>query len=1020
MPGGVDERIVTRIFNDVSKELARRLFIPSATYRLQFNRFFTFRQAREQVDYLHRLGISHIYASPYFRARPESLHGYDIANHNELNPAVGSEDDLRALVAALRERDMGHILDTVPNHMGIGQASNVWWLDVLENGRSSVYAPYFDIDWDPINTKLTGKVLLPVLGDQYGRVLENGELRLVFRPAEGSFQIRYYDHTFPLEPHSYEMVLAHNVESLMEELGPESDPALEYQSILTALGYLPPHNDTPPDRVAERNREKEVIKRRIAALCEAEPRVTAHIERVVAEFNGTPGDPHSFDLLDSLLEAQPYRLSFWRVAGEEINYRRFFDVNELAAVQVDNPAVFAETHRMILRFLREGKLDGLRIDHVDGLRDPAGYLHALQRGYFLEMCRARIDSHREARKLEGAEREALEAALLQRFEQERGSDQSGLLYRPLYVVVEKILARGEDLPPDWPAYGTTGYEFTNAVNGLLVDTHNARAFTEIYESFTGEDVDFADLAYESKKNIMRLALSSEVNTLTNMLSHISERDRHYRDFTLNAGRHAIREVISCFPVYRTYITRATEQPDTHDRTTIEKAVARAKKRNPATDPSIFDFLADVLLLRGYDELSEGERAARYDFVMKFQQVSGPVVAKGLEDTAFYVYNRLISLNEVGGEPEYFGLAPEQFHTKQRARQHEWPHQLLTTSTHDTKRSEDVRARIDVLSEMPKEWRAAVRRWARMNRKHKRSVDGAPAPSPNEEYFIYQTLLGIWPFEQSLGDVEHDALVERMLAYVRKALNEAKVNTSWVNINEEYQSAVADFIVAIMRRSDDNRFLADFLPFQARIAHYGAYNSLSQTLLKITSPGVPDIYQGCEVWDFSLVDPDNRRPVDYKLRKRLLSAVERVKDTKGAAALLDSIEDGRVKLLVTARALNFRRDNRALFERGSYTPIEVEGKHASNIVAFAREHEAAAAVIVAPRLLTRLASGGERLTPAGEVWAGSRLPLPFAAEGARLRNVFTGEELTVEDAGGGPLLPLERVLGHFPVALLRTV
>jgi (1->4)-alpha-D-glucan 1-alpha-D-glucosylmutase len=1018
--GGVDERLLTGIFDEVKKELAGRPSIPSATYRLQFNRFFTFRQAREQVDYLHRLGISHIYASPYFRARADSLHGYDIANHNELNPYIGAERDLKALVRALRERGMGHILDTVPNHMGIGEEGNVWWLDVLENGRSSIYAPYFDIDWAPINTKLTDKVLLPLLGDQYGRVLENGELRLAFQPGEGTFTIHYYDRTFPVEPRSCGMVLGHNIDALTEELGPESEAALEYQSILTALSYLPQHSDTPPERIAERNREKEVIKRRTTALCEAEPRVTEYIQRLVEAFNGTPGDPRSFDLLDALLEVQPYRLSSWRVAGEEINYRRFFDVNELAAVQVDKPEVFAETHRLILRLLREGKLDGLRIDHVDGLRDPAGYFHALQRGYFLEMCRARIDSHRDTRKLDQPEREALEAALLERFEHEREAGRSSTLYCPLFVVVEKILARGEELPPDWPVYGTTGYEFTNAVNGLFVDGDNARAFTEIYHAFIDDDLKFSDLAYQSKKEIMRLSLSSEVNTLTNMLSRISERDRHYRDFTMNAARQAIREVIACFPVYRTYITTGLDQPDRRDRAHIETALARAKKRNPATDPSIFDFLGDVLLLRGYDALSDEQREARFNFVMKFQQVTGPVVAKGLEDTAFYVYNRLVSLNEVGGEPEYFGLAPAQFHRQQAARQHQWPYQLLTTSTHDTKRSEDVRARIDVLSEMPKEWRAAVRRWARMNRKHKRNVDGAPAPSLNEEYFIYQTLVGVWPFKQELDDIEHDALTERMMAYMRKALNEAKVNTSWVNTNEEYQSAVSGFLVAILRRGEDNRFLADFLPFQAKVAHYGAFNSLSQALLKITSPGVPDIYQGTELWDLSLVDPDNRRPVDYELRRKLLDRVERVKGPKTAAALLDSKEDGRIKLHVTARALNFRRENHALFVQGSYTPIEVEGNDAANIVAFARAHEGAAAVVVAPRLLTRLATGGNLLRPVGGVWAGSRLPVPLAAPGDRLRNVFTGEELAVEASGGGPSLPLERVLGSFPVALLHKV
>jgi (1->4)-alpha-D-glucan 1-alpha-D-glucosylmutase len=1006
---------VEALVSAVRARLATGPHVPAATYRVQLNRFFTFQQAREQVEYLHRLGISDLYASPYFTANPESLHGYDVVNHNELNPQIGSRQDYDALVAELHGRGMYQVLDIVPNHMGIGQLGNTWWMDVLENGPASVYAPYFDIEWDPINTKITNKVLLPILGDQYGKVLEKQELRLSFLPEEGTFRLHYYDRTFPIEPGSYQAILDWDKAALIDELGIESEAALEYQSILTALQHLPPPDETDRDRVLERNREKEIIKRRLATLCATEPRVTAHIERNVAAFNGVAGDARSFDLLDRLLDGQPYRLSFWRIAGEEINYRRFFDVNELAAIQVDQLPVFQETHRTILHLLATGKANGLRIDHIDGLLDPAGYLDDVQHGYALALCRACMDELAEP--IPAAERPALEAAVLERIDTLSAGDAP---FRPLYTVVEKILGRGESLPADWAVSGTTGYEFTNAVNGLFVNRANAKAFDVLYTTFTDDNVKFADMVYESKKQIMRLSLSSEVNMLTNMLNRISQSDRHYRDFTLNSIRHAIREVIACFPVYRTYITARRPVPDKRDQGYIETAVARAKQRNPATDLTIFDFLRDILLLKDYADLSEADQIARVKFVLKFQQVTGPVIAKGLEDTAFYVYNRLISLNEVGGEPGYFGLSPADFHKQQADRQRRWPASILTTSTHDTKRSEDVRARIDVLSERPKEWRAALRRWARWNRKHKRSVDGQPAPSANEEYFLYQTLLGVWPFEADLDDAAYDDLISRVDAYMRKALNEAKVHSSWVNTNEPYAAAVSDFIRAILRRDAANRFLPDFLAFQQEIAHYGVFNSLAQVLLKITSPGVPDIYQGNELWDFSLVDPDNRRPVDYRLRRRLLDEVAPVADAAGAAALVEAKADGRIKLFVTNRALTYRRDHVELFQAGAYTPLTAQGRHAECSVAFARSAGARQVLVVVPVLTAGLAKSGERVTPVGAVWADTWLEIPAASAGQAYRNLFTGEIVEAQERNGKVGLALAEVLAVFPVALLERI
>lgn len=1017
LTNNIDTKLVDTILSKVRQKLKEHLHVPAATYRLQFNQEFTFKQAKEIAGYLARLGISDLYASPYFKARPGSMHGYDIANHNEINPEIGSQDDYEAMVEELHRLGMSQILDTVPNHMGIGEPGNTWWMDVLENGRSSLYAAFFDVDWEPINPKLTNKVLLPTLGEQYGTVLENKELQINFNPAEGNFTLHYYESVFPVNPRSYSLILDLDKEQLVEELGAESEATLEYQSILTAISHLPFHYETEREKILELNREKEIIKRRLAALSTLEPRVQKFIERNVTIFNGEAGQPRSFDLLDNLMDQQPYRLSFWRVAAEEINYRRFFDVNELAAVRIDQLPVFRETHRLVMRLLREGKLNGLRIDHVDGLRNPWAYFQNLQQAFYLEMCRQEINEM--ADELEGLDRPALEAALIQKRWDEMGRDP--VVARPLYIAVEKILGHNEVLPGDWLVCGTTGYEYTNAINGLFVDPANQKAFDDIYSSFIGEKIKFADLIYDTKKQIMRLSLASEIMTLTNLLNRITEKDRRHRDFTLNSQRNAIREVIACFPVYRTYITPATTEVEKRDQVFIEHAVARAKKRNSAIDPTIFDFIRDILILKDYEHLSEEEKVARFDFIMKFQQTTGPVIAKGLEDTAFYIYNRLISLNEVGGEPDQFGISTAVFHRQQADRQRNWPFSILTTSTHDTKRSEDVRMRIDVLSEIPKDWRTAIARWTRFNKKYKKSVEGQLAPSRNEEYFLYQTLLGVWPFQDNLSKAENQELIERIQAYMRKAMNEAKVNSSWVNPNEHYQQAVADFIKAILQPGESNRFLPDFLALQKRVAHFGALNSLSQVLLKIASPGVPDIYQGNELWDFSLVDPDNRRPVDYKLRNRYLSEVEKISDPEGAAALLENKEDGRVKLLVISRALKFRQANHKLFYRGTYTPLEFQGPRQDHLVAFARNFEDQQALVVAPIRYTRLTKGADTITPVtGNVWADTWLALPGVEVGQKYRNLLTGENVAVREQNGSTGLALEEVLAAFPVALLEKI
>ncbi|HEX2911429.1 MAG TPA: malto-oligosyltrehalose synthase [Chloroflexia bacterium] len=1033
---------VDRLMSQVQELVEQRRHLPLSTYRLQFNKFFTFKQATEEAAYLNQLGISDLYASPYLRARAESLHGYDIVSHDELNPSIGTEQDYNQMVETLHRNGMYQILDTVPNHMGIGEPANKLWMDVLENGKSSLYATYFDIDWEPLNPKLTNKVLLPVLGEQYGRVLENGELQLRFEPAEGAFYLNYYDHVFPINPHSYLLILEGLRHEINQQLGDESDASLEFQSILTALSHLPGRNEDSREKILERNREKEIIKRRLVALCESEPRVLEVIQAAVTLINSgkdsadPEGKPH-YNRLDALLEEQAYRLSFWRVASEEINYRRFFDVNDLAAVRVEVPEVFEEVHRFIFHMIGEGKINGLRIDHVDGLYDPPSYFINLQRRYFLELARICINQQAD---ITEEQRPVIEKLLLDRFDQERSANPKGWLSRPLYVVIEKILGRGESLPQDWAVNGTTGYEFTNLVNGLFVDPANEQAFSEIYSDFTGENYKFSDLIYEKKMQIMRTSLASEITILTNMLNRISTADRYFRDFTVNGLRRAIMEVIASFPIYRTYTSREQPEVEKRDQNYVDMAVQRAKKRNAGVNPTVFDFLRDVLLLNYPDYMQDNADARErwLDFVLKFQQCSGPLMAKGLEDTAFYIYNRLISLNEVGGEPEYFGINLANFHRLQAERQNRWPYALLTTSTHDTKRSEDVRARINVLSELPAEWQAALRRWRKLNQTHKKTVDEQQAPNRNEEYLLYQTLLGVWPFETyasetgSLSEETRQELISRLQDYMRKALNEAKINSSWVNTNEPYLQAVSDFIAAILDPQKSREFLADFKRLQKKIAFYGAFNSLSQTLVKLTSPGVPDIYQGNEIWDFSMVDPDNRRPVDYDRRQSLLSEVSQIQPAPESLAKLvegAALSDGRIKLYLTSRLLNYRQAHPDIFQESSYAPVEAHGPRQDNVCAYSRRLESAnnsrEILVVAPRLLTQLAGDEEnKLTSlCGAAWAGTSLALPGREAGQQYRNLLTGEIVKVLPAAvaeGAPELALEEVLASFPMAMLERI
>ncbi|MFA5026945.1 MAG: malto-oligosyltrehalose synthase [Candidatus Methylomirabilota bacterium] len=1000
----------------LAEEAAAQPRIPLATYRLQFNGRFTFRDAAALVPYLASLGASDVYASSYLAARPGSLHGYDIADHNRLNPEVGGETDYRGFVEALRAHGMGHILDVVPNHMGIAAACNPWWNDVLENGPGSPFAPFFDIDWDPITRQLANKVLLPVLGDLYGNVLENQELCL--ECAEGLFTIRYHETRLPVALHTVPLILAHCLDALLAALG-EGDPSLqEYQSILTALGNLPGRGERTPERVRERAREKDVIRRRLVRLLAESPPIREALAETLRAFNGRRGDPRSFDPLDRLLEEQVYRLAYWRVAAEEINYRRFFDINELAAIRMEDPAVFQETHRLILRLVDEGSVTGLRLDHPDGLFDPSRYFHALQRERAAQLLRRRLAARED---LGDTEREAGLQRALTGLEDSCAPDPRRPGCRPLYLLAEKILAQGERLPASWAVHGTTGYEFLGLLNGLFVDGRAEKAVTAAYAGFTGLRLAFDDLVYECKRLILRASMSSELNVLGDTLDRLSNRNRHSRDFTLNSLTDALREVIACFPVYRTYIDGRMAEAALQDRACVEVAVAFAKRRNPTTNIAIFDFVRDVLLLREPPGADEGYRADQRTFVQKFQQVTAPVTAKGIEDTAFYRYNRLVSLNEVGGHPDRFGVSPDEFHAGCLARLEKWPHGLSATSTHDTKRSEDVRARIHVLSEMPEAWRRAVFRWHRWNRRYLTEVDGRPAPDRNDEYLLYQTLVGAWPPGRA-ADAPPGDFVPRIQAYLQKAAREAKLHTSWVNPAGEYDAALGAFVAAVLRPAPGNRFLEDFVSFQAPVARLGMINSLAQTLVKIAAPGVPDFYQGTELWDFSLVDPDNRRPVDFGLRQRLLEDLMARIDAGALAPLARELlgrwEDGRIKLYLTHRALACRRRLSGLFSAGAYLPLEARGSAAERCVAFARHDPAGTVLIVVPRCVAALTDDGLRLPLGESAWQDTRLPLPRGLPVGPYRNLFTEARLAFRQGDDGAALPLADILADFPVALLE--
>lgn len=962
-------------------------YVPRATYRWQFNYLFTFQQAAELADYIAALGISDCYASPLMTARRGSLHGYDVTDHKRLNPELGGEAGFEAFAAQLKAHGLGLVLDVVPNHMcvqlSVGGAGNRWWEDVLEEGPASPYARFFDIDWHPPKTNLHNKILLPILGQQYGDALEAQELKLTYK--RGKFSLNYYETTLPIAPETAAPLLQLVADAVRAELGEAHPRLLELESIIRGLEHLPPRGNLDTDQAKARRGEKEVLKQRLAALVSGSREVKRALAAALHRYNGTPGDAQSFDALEALLARQSYRLSYWRVAADEINYRRFFDVNELAAIRVEETKVFTEVHELVFELIRAGAVRGLRIDHVDGLFNPAAYLKDLQRGCARALRQARGES--KTGRLSRAQLEA--------------SDKC-------YVVVEKILEGEERLRPNWACAGTTGYEFLNLLNGVFVETSNARLFQRLYERFTGLRVNFKDVVYESKKLILRVSMSSELTVLARQLDRISEQDRATRDFTLNSLTDALGELVACFPVYRTYVTAEGNAANEDDQRYIATALREAKRRNPALSPSLFDFIRAVLLGADPPKLTEKQRADRRRFAMKFQQLTGPVMAKGVEDTAFYRYFPLASLNEVGGDPAHFGHRLATFHRMNEERAAAWPHTLLATSTHDTKRSEDVRARLNVLSEIPGRWYRAARRWQQLNAPRLRRDDHLLYP--NEEYLLYQTLIGTWPLGAQ-ADSGNDEYTRRIQEYMIKALREAKVHSSWLNPNEPYEAAIKEMIAELLTPGGD--FLRDLIEFQKPIARAGMFNSLAQTLLKITAPGVPDFYQGSETWDFSLVDPDNRRPVDYAARRRMLAELNH-----DFAEMLNSLEDGRIKLFLTSRALRLRAERPELFARGDYLPLQTTGERGDQVIAFARRHGEQSLIVATGRFFTRL-DVGARLPIGAEVWSDTRIELPEQLAGC-YRELLTDYSLCVEGPGEQNGLPVAEVFAQFPFALLERV
>ncbi len=985
--------------------------VPTSTYRVQMHKGFKFADAGAIVPYLKQLGIGDFYSSPIFEARPGSMHGYDVTRQDRLNPELGGREAFLPFSEQLQAEGLGLLLDIVPNHMGIGNDA-IWWQDVLENGHASKYAEFFDIDWHPLKPEMKNKLLLPILGNQYGDELESKHIQITIE--DGKPYIKYFDHTMPVAPRTVPMLFFRRpIGTFPSEMEAGEDFPRALYDLLRDLSQIPPHESSDPGLKDRRQQQLEITLPRLHEVLgseEVQPIVNAALQHI----NGQEGNPVSFDHLNEVLDAQPYRLAFWRTSAEEINYRRFFDVNDLVGLRMENPEVFAQTHCLIRELLASHQVTGLRIDHCDGMFNPRQYLIRLQLLYLASQCNGGTAQGDVA--ANGIERSVLD--------QVRGYDWAAS-QGPLYVVVEKILEPREYMPREWPVRGTSGYDFVYFANSIFIQREHEKQFNALYAYVLGWNANPDDIIYRSKLQVMQNSLASEVHVLSNLLSQVASSDRYARDFTDNILETALRETIACFPVYRTYIDDRGEYTQ-RDIEFIQKAISTAKRRNPDVDASVFDFLQDMLLLKKQRaSAEEGKREKQVDpkqlyFALKFQQLTGPVMAKGVEDTTFYVYNRFISSNEVGGSAKSFGIGLDLLHASNQERLENSPDSMLTTSTHDTKRSEDVRNRLNVLSEMPKVWSNAVRRWQRSNSKYKRKLgDGRVAPDGNEEYLLYQTIVGAWPWSFEGTDTRKEFL-QRIQEYSTKALSEAKVNLSWLNPNPEYVEAVHGFIADILmpdKRGRDSAFVDTLNKMLPQLLIFGAVNSLAQLVLKVVSPGVPDFYQGTDLWDLSLVDPDNRRPVDYGLRERLLREMKAAAVQSGATSVAQEVTrdlgDGRIKLWTMARALELRQAQHELFRHGDYIELRADRDYEQHLIGFARQARDTGETVLAmvPRFAYTLA-GGKAALPLGDIWGKAKIALPNGVHG-RFRNVFTDE---IIDASSGAL-NLAEVFATYPVALL---
>lgn len=925
--------------------------IPTATYRFQFHSGFKFEQAKNLVAYLAELGISDLYASPIFKARKGSTHGYDVVDPTQLNPELGTTEDFERLIQEIQQYDLGWVQDIVPNHMAY-DSQNSWLMDVLENGSDSDFRDYFDIEWEHSYEDIKGRLLAPMLGNFYGQCLENGEIQLNY--DENGLSVNYFSLKLPVRIESYAKFITQNLGHLGRALGRRHPDFIKLLGILYLMKSAPGET-----KGKERYDQIAFVKGLLWELYTQNTEVKEFIDSNVKFFNGEKGNPESFNHLDTLLKEQFYRLSFWKVGAEEINYRRFFTVNELISVKVQEIKVFHKTHTLISQLVEEGKITGLRIDHIDGLYDPTEYLKRLR---------------------------------------EKTGD--------VYITVEKILEVKEKLPEIWPIQGTSGYDFLNYVNGIFCKTESEKQITDIYQKFTRVESSYEQLFIEKKQLIVEKNLAGDVDNLAQILKKIAGQSRLGIDFTMNGLKRTLAEVLTLFPVYRTYINGDGLNED--DSFYIKEVIEEARGRIPLLLNEL-NFIEKLLLLEWEESLTPEQKTLRLHFVMRLQQLSGPLMAKGIEDTLFYVYNRLTSLNEVGGNPGKFGITLSDFHEFNQKRSIAWTHKMNATATHDTKRGEDVRTRLNVLSEIPQEWEKQIKSWSEINRSKKVKVRGREVPVPNDEYFFYQTLVGAYPFKKS----ESEHFVVRVKDYMLKSVREAKLHTAWLRPDTDYEDGFLSFVEKVLEPSESNQFFQEFLPFQQWVAEYGIFNSLSQTLLKYTSPGVPDTYQGTEFWDLSMVDPDNRRPVDYEQRIAFLQEIKEKSQTdilKLIDELSSSKKDGRIKLFLTYKLLQTRKEKLAVFQQGDYLPLEVFGKFKDNVVAFARSFGDTMVIAVAPRFLTSLVQPGE--APLGEaVWGDTQLELPQALQ-------FTWRDaITNQMISGSGKIAIAQILQHFPVALL---